>query len=182
MEQGLGRDSGAGASKCKYLWDKNQCNLQKSVAAVLDIGLFSGERCWSLLQSMSLAILMLPLHGLHWYSCSSSLFLAISICLSFDGLGGMKLKWDLHVVPKRLETGRASHSSFAGEGNPLPEKPPLGTEQCLLGGCDDAGKMNLSFFSSWAVILRFCFSTVLPKFLNWTTELSHSCFCSWIAV
>ena len=151
----------ASISKCEYLWSKDGEIFRGSAAAGLAFSFFSGRICCLSAGQVTvncdcchcMTVLVAPVF---------SLFLAISICLSFDGLGGMKLKWDLHVVPKRLETGRSSRSSFSGEGNPLPEKLPLGTEQCLLGGCDDAGKMKLSFFSSWAVILRFCFSTVLP--------------------
>ena len=53
----------------------------------------------------------------------------------------------------------------------------VGTEQCLLEGWDDAGKMNLSSLLVWLVSSCF-YLTVLLRFLKWTPELSQSCFCS----
>lgn len=43
--------------------------------------------------------------------CFSLLFLLISVSLSFDGLGGMKLKWDLQMVSQN--PGGASFSLYS---------------------------------------------------------------------
>lgn len=45
-----------------------------------------------------------------------------------------------------------------------------------------AGKIELSSFSSCAIILIFFGYNVLLKFPRWTLNVSQSCFCSWIAV
>lgn len=50
--------------------------------------------------------------------CFSSLFLAISTCLSFAGLGWVKLKWILCTVPcKAREVVHSLCSYFPGKGN-----------------------------------------------------------------
>lgn len=85
----------------------------------------------------------------------------------YQSLGGVELKWELHMVPQTLGklVTHSNHSSFLGG------KFSLGPEQCWLEEWDNAGKMKLP---SCEVILRFFCSTVLLNFLKWTPELSRS--------
>ena len=100
----------------------------------------------------------------------------------------MKSKQVLCVVPGKVEMVVA-HRTL-----PLPAMSwefPIGTERCWPGAWDDAGKAEPSFlYVVCAVFSGFlvCFTVLqqlvffyffLQKFLNWTCELSQSCFQSW---
>ena len=70
---------------------------------------------------------------------------------------------------------------------------PIRTERCWPGPWDGAGKTEPSFlylvcvvvFSGFlvcfTVLQQLLFLSFLQKFLNWTSELSQSCFQSWIS-
>ena len=56
--------------------------------------------------------------GCYWRPLLSSLFLAVSMCLSFASLGGVKPKLDFYEVSQKArEVGHSPCPSFSGEGN-----------------------------------------------------------------
>lgn len=118
-------------------------------------------------------------------TCFSSFFffflpLAISVCLGFAGMGEIKVKWDSHDAPKAWGSWLltllflSQQRNFSSWGVPLAQ---------LNAGLGDGmiGKMKLfPFLWSYAQIFFFC-SICCWNFL-YTSELSQSYFCLWIAV
>lgn len=104
----------------------------------------------------------------------SSLFLAVSIQLCLNSLSAVRPKRDLCAVPLHGWESQIAHTALPFLTRSfLAGTFPLGTEQCQLEGPVNKGKMKLSFFFSWAVLL---------KFLKWAPGLSQSCICLQITV
>lgn len=71
--------------------------------------------------------MIVPSVGCYWQPLLFFLFLAVSICLSINGLGGVRRKWDLCAKPQKLEK-LVAHCAFLVRGNFLTGEVPLGPE------------------------------------------------------
>lgn len=101
----------------------------------------------------------------------------------WGSLGRMKLKWVFFLQCFKWLGKLVTHRAlpFPVRRTPSSWEFTLGAEQCHLGGWDDAGKMKLSFIPFLSGYSQV-FSPVWLKFLKWTSQLSQSCFSSWIAI
>ena len=112
--------------------------------------------------------------------CSSSLFLATSVHLS---CASFWVEWNLSEsfvwCPERL--GRlAACLLLLFQENFLAGLSRLAPSLAGQGECDDAGKMKWYFLSFLSSSQVSCFA--LYSRLNWTPEISQSCFCSWVII
>lgn len=77
--------------------------------AMLAIGFFSGKSAGFVCRAGHYLPQSLPLCGCY---CFSSLFLAVSKCLSFAGLCGVKLKPNVCVIPQKARGGGSDSLCF----------------------------------------------------------------------
>lgn len=154
-------------------WAKTGEICRDSVA-VLAVGFFSGKAAEILYRTGDSEPWLFPLCDWYWWPL---LFLAPSYLCSpqlCQFLGGVKPKWVLHVMP--WKAGRlAACLLLLFQENFLAGLSGLAVSLAGQGEWDDADKMKqyfLSFLSSQVS----CFALLLR--LNWTPEISQSCFCS----
>lgn len=125
----------------------------------------------------------LLLHGCYWQPCFSSLFWAVPLYVSAL-LVWVKWNWSGTSVQCSQRVGKlVAHITLPFLMSvTLTGEFPFGTEQCWLGGWDNADKIKLSFFFCVQLLSIFFVLLCCWEFFKWAPDLFHSCFTLWITV
>lgn len=154
--------------------------IWRDCVAVLAVGFFSGKAAGILCRTGDSEPWLFHCVTDTGGPCSSSLFLATSVHLS---CASFWVEWNLSEsfvwCPERL--GRlAACLLLLFQENFLAGLSRLAPSLAGQGECDDAGKMKWYFLFFLSSSQVSCFA--LYSRLNWTPEISQSCFCSWVII